>query len=155
GIQAPATSGISINAGQGDIVSLRGLVIDGLVGGGGNTGVVILHAMVSALHVQNCVIRNFTVAGIGMANVGHSKLLVSDTLIHDNGSGSATGLAGGIFLSPPQAGSTDVVLNRVRLEGNDRGLIVIGDNAGTGGSGPSNVSVRNSVFSANAFDGLL
>src|SRR5262249_1158050 len=44
-----------IQAGAGDVVSLRGIVIDGL--GDGVKG--IYATQVSALHIQNCVIKNF------------------------------------------------------------------------------------------------
>src|SRR5262249_32467538 len=48
-------TGIQINGGNGDLVNLRGLVIDGQLGG--LQGIAFLTG--SALHVQNCVIRNF------------------------------------------------------------------------------------------------
>src|SRR5262249_51217036 len=47
--------GININAGAGDVVSLRGLIIDGQ--GTGGAGILFLRG--SALHVQNCIVRNF------------------------------------------------------------------------------------------------
>src|SRR5262245_6797191 len=47
--------GIIIRGGVGDVISLRGLVIDGQ--GAGQFGILVASA--SAVHIQNCVIRNF------------------------------------------------------------------------------------------------
>ena len=49
-IVAPPANGITINGGAGDVVNLRGLVIDGQ--GGGANGILIQQA--SGVHVQNC-----------------------------------------------------------------------------------------------------
>src|SRR5262249_52868511 len=51
--------GVAIMAGAGDVISVRGLVIDGQ--GQGQDGIFVSAA--SALHVQNCVIRNFQAFG--------------------------------------------------------------------------------------------
>ena len=56
------SNGITITAGAGDIVSLRGLVIDGQ--GVGATGIQVNQA--NAVHIQNCVIRNFEANGGGI-----------------------------------------------------------------------------------------
>src|SRR5262249_30048808 len=53
--------GLNIFAGAGDVVSLRGLVLDGQ--GVGNFGIFV--ASGSAVHIQNGVIRNFEGAGSG------------------------------------------------------------------------------------------
>src|SRR5262249_17629215 len=69
--------GLMIHAGAGDIVSLRGLTFDGV--GTSPTGLVIQQA--SAVHVQNCVIRNFEAQngwGIVHQPVSASQLFVSD-----------------------------------------------------------------------------
>src|SRR5262249_45019704 len=50
------TNVITINAGAGDFVTLRGLTVDGRVGGAGLNGIVVQQA--SAVHVQNCLIRS-------------------------------------------------------------------------------------------------
>jgi len=102
-------TGIAVSAGNGDIVSLRGLVIDGLgVGRSGlqfDTGV--------ALHVQNCVIRNFeaNIAAGGIFFTPHGsnqQLFVSDTIIFNNGSS----VGGGIVVQPASGTSTAVCSER-------------------------------------------
>src|SRR5262249_60431387 len=57
GIQStdPRGAGVLIVAGLGDVVSLRGLIIDGV--GSGQIGVLVAQA--SAMHIHNCVIRHF------------------------------------------------------------------------------------------------
>jgi len=139
--------GVTIDAGQGDIVGLRGLVIDGQVAG--NIGIFVLQ--VSAAHIQNCVIRNFEQAiggfGIAFTPPHTSQLFVSDTIIFNNGSSQGTG---GIFIRPKE-GIADVVLDRVHVENNVDGLLIDGTfSVGTG----SHVVVRESVFSGNAANGI-
>jgi len=143
---------IAINAGVGDVISLRGLMIDGE--GRGTTGIQINSS--SAVHIQNCVIRNFqghTVfggSGFGIAFVPthNSQLFVSDTIIFNNGTATLTG---GILVEPQAAISSDVVLDRVHLENNVDGLLIDGLVA----SGPgSHVVVRDSVMSGNAGNGI-
>src|SRR5262249_6883060 len=69
---------VSIGALAGDVVSLRGLVVDGV--GFGSVGILITTA--SAVHIQNCVVRNFeqslTGVGISLAPSGNTQLFVSD-----------------------------------------------------------------------------
>ena len=106
------TQAIIIQAGAGDVVSLRGLVIEGF-GPQGITGIQIERA--SAVHIQNCVIRNFqdtfsSSFGIEFVPNANSQLFVSDTIIYNNGT---TSLTGGILVEPQAAIRADVVLDRV------------------------------------------
>src|SRR5262249_4052056 len=147
GIQVGSSgTGVQVNAGPGDIVGLRGLGIDGL--GTGGFGIECLHG--SALHVQNCVIRNFegfaNSVGLLFAPSGHSRLFLSDSLIYNNG---GVAVSGGIQIAPQGAGSSaDAVIDRVHLENNVRGLWV------QGGLNGSHVVLRGSVVSGNAADGI-
>src|SRR5262249_4551966 len=82
-----AGAGIFIEGSAGDVVSLRGLVVDGQ--GLGEVGIVIVTA--SAVHIQNCVVRNVEASPIanGIAffpQFGNSQLFVSDSMIFNNGS---------------------------------------------------------------------
>ena len=153
GVGEANTTAILIEAGSGDTVGLRGLIIDGL--GGGGVGIAL--AKGAALHVQNCVIRNFngnSAIGINMETMSHSKVFVSDTLVVNNGSGVANGATGGILVFAGAGASADVVLNRVRLENNDSGLVVSTSVDSFLGVGPSRVVVRDSVISGNANHGI-
>ena len=155
-IQVPGAlpSGIGISAGVGDVISLRGLVIDGR-GGLGVAGLIFNSG--SALHIQNCVIRDMEglaapgfAAGWGILFTpgGNSQLFVSDTIIFNNGSTAGTG---GIVIQPPGTGSAAVVLDRTHLENNVVGLLV--DGSASTGNGVHLV-LRDSVVSGNASDGV-
>ena len=135
---------------MGDVVGVRGLVLDGMRIGG--VGIQIDRA--SAVHIQNCVIRNYEGGGpdgILVSGTTNLQLFVSDTLIYNNGSVAASG---GIIIQPVQNASVNinVVLDRVHLENNVRGLWVDGSHAtGTG----IHVILRDSVVSGNAGEGIL
>ena len=147
-ILAPASGvGIDINAGVGDIISLRGLVIDGQ--GVGNIGIFIEQA--SAVHIQNCVIRNFeqdSAHGLFASSSHNMKLFVSDTLIFNNGRGVASG---GIVIVPLGTATAGAVLDRVRLENNVIGLRVAGGSSTGNGA---HAVLRDSVVSGNASHGI-
>jgi len=136
--------GVHINAGAGDVVTLRGLVMDGQVSG--VNGIAVVQA--SAVHVQNCVIRNFeAINAFGIEHEG-GQLFVSDTMILNNGSNATSG---GIHVYT-FGKNASVVLDRIHMENNVRGLWV----DGTGGAGPgAHVLIRDSVVSGNASDGIL
>ena len=139
--------GISIDGGNGDIVGLRGLVIDG----GGPAGAMIgILARIGALHIQNCVIRNFEAPGtsVGLWNVSvNGQMFVSDTLIYNNGNNSKSA---GLAIEPQNKGVVYVALDRLRIENNVIGLWVNGS-ISTGGA---RVVLRDSVVSGNVSDGI-
>jgi len=140
---------LAITAGAGDVVSLRGLVLDG-TGFTGTGGIVIRSA--AGVHIQNCVIRNFEgridADGIVLINSGNTQMFVSDTMVFNNGNLPDTA---GIHISSFGGGSANVVLDRVHLENNVVALLIDGSiNPGNG----AHVVVRDSVVSGNASDGI-
>ena len=140
---------MSINAGAGDVISLRGLVFEGCVVG--PNGIVFQGG--SALHIQNCVFKNFEggdKGGLVFQPTGNSQLFVSDTIFFNNGSAANTG---GIVVQPSGTGSANVVLDRVHLENNVVGLRLDAAVFATGGNGIHAV-MRDSVVSGNASDGV-
>src|SRR5262245_10424468 len=101
-IEVSSGTGMLISAGAGDIIGVRGLVIQG--GVFGPFGIRFFTG--AALHVQNCVIRNFEIAGsIGILVFpsGNSRFFLSDTLVYNNGSVPDSG---GIFIQPQTAAGT-------------------------------------------------
>src|SRR5262249_32674527 len=128
----PDDAAVVIDSGTGDVVSLRGLVIDGL--GSGAQGIYFIYGL--ALHVQNCVIRNFeaTVPGLGVGiefspvfrgtRSSIQRLFVSDTIIFNNGAGGSQ--TGGIFVQwrGDQTDGISIVLDRVHLENNVNGIVI-------------------------------
>ena len=148
-VLAPTTDGFSVIAGTGDIVSLRGLVFDGQgnTQGTGGHGIVLLSG--TALHVQNCVIKNFNFSaafGLIFAPAGNGQLFVSDSLIVNNGGSSASG---GILILP-RGGHISVVLDRLHVENNVDGLKIDSSSF----TGDAHVIVRDSMFSGNAGNGI-
>jgi len=153
---APSSAvAIVVQAGAADIVNLRGLVLDGVEAlQDSPTGIDFRFG--SALHLQNCVIRNFQSFPLGGSGVGllfepsgNSRLMVSDTILSNNGTVATTG---GIVVQPLGTGIANVVLDRVHLENNVRGLWVDGSQAAGGGA---HVVLRDSVVAANVGDGVL
>jgi hypothetical protein len=136
-------NGITINAGAGDAVSLRGLTIKG-IGYGGGTGIVFQNG--KSLTVENCAIRNMThvdtpSTGYGLWFVpgGSSSLTVTSTLIAENSSY-------GILVQPVGSGSVGVVLNRVGIHNNGfAGLDLLGSNS----TGTVKAMVKDSVVASN------
>src|SRR5262249_49964834 len=133
---------------HGDVVGLRGLVLDGK---GTALGGIDAQA-VGSLHIQNCVIRNFEGVGgpfgvLMSVTSGTGAIFLSDTLIYNNGAGAGSG---GVFLRS-DGGSINGVLDRVRLENNLVGLGVLSGFA-TGGA---RVTVRDTTVVGNAGDGIL
>ena len=128
-----------------DVVTLQGLVIDGL----GTGGIGISYAYGPALVVKNCVIRNFknsNGAGIfAQPNVA-GKLTVTDTLLVNNG----TGLTGaGIVLKPQSGGSVQALFERVTAVSNSFGILADGN-----GSISVRGVVRNSAIANNVHNGI-
>ena len=75
-------TGIIINAGSTDNVSLRGLTLDGA--GGGENGILFNTGL--SLTVEDCVVRNMTQFGLFLAPTVASSLGVSNSHFDDNGS---------------------------------------------------------------------
>jgi len=119
GSLASGTNGVNV-AGAGIVVVLRGFSIEGV--GTGLIGVNITNAAVVQLenmHIYG--FRSGTAAGVRVATTGAVELSISNSLIADNGSGTATG--GGIVVAPTgAAGSAGVSLNRVSVRNNSVGI---------------------------------
>ena len=142
GIAIPSGgTGITVNAGTNDAVSLRGLSIDGA--GVGQTG--IQFNIGKSLTVENCVIRHMTGTGIFFQSTSAtSTLTVSNSLMADNGNI-------GILLLP--TGSVTAVFNRIEANNNgNTGIFVDGGNSA--GTNTVNATVSDSVAAGN-FDGFV
>jgi hypothetical protein len=143
-IVAAGTSGIVVNAGANDTVSLRGLIFDG-VNASGTSGIVFTSG--ARLRVQNCVLLGFTTSGMtfapGTGSANTAQLVVQDTTIIGN--------ATGILVQPTGGIGANVVLRWLRVNGNTgEGLRV----DGTGGSGAINVAIADSAASFNGSNGI-
>ena len=142
GILATGGVGITINAGAGDIVNLRGLDIDG--GNSGTNGIQFNSGR--TLNIQKSTVRNFTNSGIGFSpSVGTSSLVVSDTMLTNNG-------RNGLLIAPTGSGGVNGALSRVVTVGNGLATNGVGIFVyGLGSSGAVNVTLTDTVANNNYY----
>ena len=135
GILAAGTTGIIINAAATDVITLRGISIDGACTG--IRGINVLQA--KTVNVEDCVIFRFAGEGILVNETSDLNLNVRNTVIRDNtGDGiSATTSSGSLRVRG--------TLDNVRLSGNGNGL-----HAKSG----TLITARNCVFSNNTTNGI-
>jgi hypothetical protein len=139
-VLASGTSGITVAAGPGDVVTLRNLSINGL-GASGLDGIHFVSG--AALHLESCVIFNFGRKGVFFEPTGGSRLFIKDCILRNN----ADPVNGGALLVSPQGGGSAVVsVDATRMEGNLFAIVA------TDGS---TVAVRNSVAVSNANAGFV
>ena len=133
------TNGIVVAAGATDVVTIRNLRLDGLLGGGNaNAGINgIRWISGKALHIESCVIFGFSNNGIDIAKSDGGKAFIIDTISQDNGN---VGLQ-----SANTTNTVNVIVDRSRFENNMHGLL-----AGSF----SNFSVRESDASGNSSVGF-
>ncbi len=111
GVLATNVSGVTINAGANDVVTLKGLEIDG--GGSGVNGIKFNSG--AALNVQDSVIRGFA-TGISFQPKATSSFSVSGTILSNNTTG---------ILFQTSTASTGV-LSDAQLINNGSGAVVQG-----------------------------
>src|SRR5262245_18381483 len=114
GLAVPSGNGITINAGAGDKINLRGLLLDGV--GTGSIGV--LFNTGGSLNIQECLIRNFGNYGIVFQpGASSNNLTVYDTVVSDNAQN-------GINIAPTGPATVTAVVERVLTDSNGgHGLI--------------------------------
>jgi hypothetical protein len=131
---------VTITAGAGDSVHLRGLTIQGLGSGNG-----IQFTTGGNLAIENCVVRNFG-NGIAITPSTSSSFSVSNTIASNNSND-------GIHVEPTGSAAVTGVLSRVMANKNQgRGIIAIGFST-TGAS--VNVTIVDSVASNNPLGGIV
>jgi hypothetical protein len=151
GVVVPAGGiGFFINAPAGSSITLKGQDIDCL--GTGNAGILILNAGVN-VHIQKVNIRNCRLPGLGFGIVvqntsGLATVVVADSYITDNGGSTSQA---GILIRPAAGASANLSVTRTHLERNTNGIFM----DGSGGGGPSNVSVKDSVLSGSTNVGMV
>ena len=134
-ILSAGTSGVIINAGVNDKITLRNLSINGI--GTGLNGIRFLGG--KSLVVENVTIDGVTINGIDFQPPGAASLLVSRSVISNSTSN-------GINIQPGVSGTAMVSLDGARLHGNGVGLRVA-----DGGS----AMVRGSQITGSSGDGVL
>ena len=134
-ILASLTTGIIINAAATDVITIRGISINGFCNG--IRGINILQA--KTVNIEDCVIFRFANEGILVNESSDMQLNVRNSVIRDN-TGDGIG-------ATTSSGSLKVkgTLDNVRLSGNGNGL-----HARSGAT----FTARNSVFSNNTNNGV-
>ena len=132
GVAVMGGNGLTITAGPGVVVVLRGLSINGQ---GGVVGISVSLDLGARLHVENCVISGLA-TGLKATAIDNSSLLVSGTVIRDN-SGDGINLAGAPLL---------VTLERVEIKTNNGNGVNARD-------GPT-VAIRDSSIGRNHLSGV-
>ena len=147
GVLNAGTSGVIVNALATDIIVLRGLDFDSTPATPGLNGIRFIAG--AALHVEDCVIRDNTGAGVGNGNgilfapSGTAELYVRDTII--------TGNNDGIHIQPTGAGVAKVVIETSSIENNNLAGVKADGTSNTGGS---NTTIVNSNVSGNTNAGI-
>jgi hypothetical protein len=151
---ASATGGMVINAGSNDVVILRNLQFQGLLGNGtgtagtpGTTGIQLVSA--AALIIQNCNIVGFSSSGIALTPGTNARVSISNVHVQNNtASGTATA---GILLAPNSSANLSVTIDRSYIEGpNLNGVFV----DGASGGGVIHANVTNSVITGTTNAGI-
>jgi len=145
GVLVSGTNAIIINAGNSDIVTIKGLVIEGL--GTGLNGIRILNAGV--VHIEDCTIENFVNRGISVENsVGPMQVFVKNTVIRNNFVGGAVpaGNSGGILIKPTGAGTVTAFIDDSHIDQNEFGVRVENN---------VKMSVNNSTADGNVIFGFI
>ena len=133
-ILASLVNGIVINAASTDVITIRGISINGFCNG--INGINVLTA--KTVNVEDCVIFRFNTGnGITVNDSNGANLNVRNTVIRDN---TLDGIN-----TTSSAGIVNVTLDNVRLSGNGNGL-----HARSG----SRVTAHNCVFSNNTTNGI-
>jgi hypothetical protein len=145
-------STVSISAGAGSVVTLRGLDFDfagetlfDCPGGNGT----ISFTGGGVLHLQKMKINHYNASGCSgvlFAPSSDATLDVSDSDITDNGNG---GTSGGVNIAASPGVHVNVTVTRTQIQGNYFGIICDGRGGGT-----IHATISDSVVSGNAEDGI-
>lgn len=143
GVLASGTNAIVISAAPTDVVTLRGLTIDG--NGTGLDGIQVISA--KEVRIENCTIQGFVNRGIIVSNAsGSVNLHIRNTVIQNNtGSSSPAGNSGAVLLRPAGTATVSAIIENSHLDQNTFGLRVEGN---------SRATVSDSTASANTTFGF-
>jgi len=142
GVLVSGTNGIVFAGAATDYLFLKGLDIEGL--GSGLSGV--LFNTGGFLHIEDCVIRHFTAAGVTIQASTAVGFEITRTTLFSNG-GAATG--GAIRIVPGAGGSAKGVINNVVADRNTFGFAADGTN------GSVTLNIDNSVATNSVLAGVV
>jgi hypothetical protein len=145
---AAAGAAVTIN-GAGAVVVLRGLRIHGTGANGGTSGINVTNA--AEVTIDDVKIEHLRGPGSGIVfapSSGLGRLTVVDSFISVTGGNTSTA---GILIKPTSGANANVLVSRTGLEGNANGIFV----DTSGGSGPMNLNVRDSIVTGSANSGIV
>jgi len=147
------TNGIVVAAGATDVVIIRNVRLDGLLGNGTNSGNAGLSGIKlisgGSLSIENCDIFGFNIWGIDFEPNSAASLYVTNTTLINNGTVNGT-TGGGIQVLPSGAATAKVVVSGTAMENGRAGMTVDGHLT----TGATTVAVENSVASGNVKAGF-
>jgi Right handed beta helix region len=146
GVLVSGTNAIIINAASTDVVTLRGLTIEGV--GTGLDGVRILAA--KEVHIESSTIMGFVNRGVIVNNSsGNVNLHIRNTIIKNNvGASLPGGNSGAVLLRPTGTGTASALIENSHLDQNTFGLRVEANARATMTDSTAN---DNSTFGVHAF----
>jgi parallel beta helix pectate lyase-like protein len=142
-ILASGTNGINVNAGAADNIYLEGLDINGAGTTLGLNGVNFLSG--AAVHINNCVISNFSQTGISFAPTSNALMKVNNTTVTES--------AAGILIKPQGAFTAKAAIEHSHIDGNSGGG-VRADGTGGGTVFASITDTSVSLNSSNAINAV-
>jgi hypothetical protein len=141
-ILVAGTNGVNVSAASTDVVIIRNVRFDGLLGNGGNAGNAGLTAIQfntgAVLIVEKCEIFGFANNGIGIVPTTNSKVLISETHIQNAAFNANTA---GILIQP--TANVNVSISKSWVESMAQSAIF----ASGGGVGNIRLNVKDSVIS--------
>lgn len=144
------TNGIVVAAGATDVVILRNLRFDGLLGNGSNSGNAGINGIRfisgAALSVENCDIFGFNNFGIDVENGQAANFYVTNSTLINNGLPNS---GGGIYISS-FGGGTKAAISGLKVENSTVGLKVDGNNSAS----PTQVNISNSMLAMSTKAGM-
>lgn len=149
GVLVSGTNGITVAAGTGDAVFLKGLDFEGLYPPSGTAGLVGVKILTAEkVGIQDCVIRGFATAGIQVANSSSGVHVdITGSTIADNAGEGIQSLPGGGFG------------NRVMIDhstvSNNVGDGIMANGTETSGIGSIKMTIRNTESAHNGGDGIV
>ena len=143
------TAGMTIVAATNDVVILRNLQFDGLLGNGtgtagtpGTNGISITTNGAARIVIENCRIFGFATSGISIST---SSSLVNVKLLKTTINNNVVGV-----LVSPTAGTVNVAIDGTRIDNNTGGGIKVTGTSGT----TENVAISDSTISLNGGNGV-
>src|SRR6185437_5910918 len=155
------TDAIDVNAGPADVVTLKGLDIEGV--GSGVNGVSFTAG--KSLTIINSVIRGFTGKGINFVpGTANASLFVQNTIVADNASGGILIAPTGGFTASARLTKTQMARNTYGLRVQDNGVASVFDGSATSNTNngfiavsasvPAEINLTNSVAANNGTNGI-